>query len=158
MSNSPAGGSPADSVPELRCIFELFSESPAGAERNAMLEHHCGGDPHLQIRSGLLDAAETLTEDEPDPLSKAVNRLSPTVEALGLNRAEEEGAEKVELDSHDSAHGKDSEALPKVSFGPYDIDHELGVGGMGLVYLAQQTEPVERQVALKVIKPGMDSR
>lgn len=42
--------------------------------------------------------------------------------------------------------------------GPYRIISQLGEGGFGIVYLAEQTEPVKRQVALKVIKPGMDSR
>lgn len=41
--------------------------------------------------------------------------------------------------------------------GPYRIRAELGSGGMGAVYLAEQHEPVRRQVALKVIKAGMDS-
>ncbi len=41
--------------------------------------------------------------------------------------------------------------------GPYKIQTELGAGGMGAVYLAEQFEPVRRQVALKVIKAGMDS-
>jgi serine/threonine protein kinase len=41
--------------------------------------------------------------------------------------------------------------------GPYRIRAELGAGGMGAVYLAEQFEPVRRQVALKVIKAGMDS-
>lgn len=41
--------------------------------------------------------------------------------------------------------------------GPYRILRKLGEGGMGLVYLAEQLEPVKRHVALKVIKPGMDS-
>jgi non-specific serine/threonine protein kinase/serine/threonine-protein kinase len=41
--------------------------------------------------------------------------------------------------------------------GPYRIQAELGAGGMGAVYLAEQVEPVRRQVALKVIKAGMDS-
>jgi serine/threonine protein kinase len=40
----------------------------------------------------------------------------------------------------------------------YRLLRVLGEGGMGIVYLAQQTEPVKREVALKVIKPGMDSR
>jgi serine/threonine protein kinase/WD40 repeat protein len=43
-------------------------------------------------------------------------------------------------------------------FGRYKLLHVLGEGGMGIVYLAEQTEPVKREVALKVIKPGMDSR
>ena len=42
--------------------------------------------------------------------------------------------------------------------GPYKLIEELGEGGMGTVYMAQQTEPVKRLVALKVIKLGMDSR
>ncbi len=42
--------------------------------------------------------------------------------------------------------------------GPYQILRVLGEGGMGTVYLAQQTHPIRRQVALKVIKPGIDTR
>jgi eukaryotic-like serine/threonine-protein kinase len=42
--------------------------------------------------------------------------------------------------------------------GPYKLVEVIGEGGMGTVYLAEQTEPVRRQVALKVIKAGMDSR
>src|SRR5262245_33427016 len=43
------------------------------------------------------------------------------------------------------------------SFGPYRILRPLGEGGMGMVYLAAQDEPIRRHVALKVIKAGMDS-
>jgi eukaryotic-like serine/threonine-protein kinase len=42
--------------------------------------------------------------------------------------------------------------------GPFECLAILGVGGMGVVYLAQQREPIWRRVALKVIKKGMDSR
>jgi serine/threonine protein kinase len=41
--------------------------------------------------------------------------------------------------------------------GPYTVLSVLGEGGFGIVYLAEQKKPVRRQVALKVIKPGMDS-
>src|SRR5262245_21073623 len=42
--------------------------------------------------------------------------------------------------------------------GPYLLHEPIGEGGMGTVYRAEQTRPVRRTVALKVIKPGMDSR
>jgi serine/threonine protein kinase/Tfp pilus assembly protein PilF len=42
--------------------------------------------------------------------------------------------------------------------GSYKLLSVLGEGGMGIVYLAEQTEPVKRQVALKIVKPGMDSK
>jgi tetratricopeptide (TPR) repeat protein len=51
-----------------------------------------------------------------------------------------------------------SELLPGTMVGPYKLLQEIGEGGMGTVWMAQQTEPVKRLVALKVIKPGMDSR
>ena len=42
--------------------------------------------------------------------------------------------------------------------GPYKLLQQIGEGGMGVVYMAEQSEPVRRKVALKIIKPGMDSR
>ena len=51
-----------------------------------------------------------------------------------------------------------SGAAPGAEIGPYRLIRELGEGGMGVVYRAQQTEPIRREVALKIIKPGMDSK
>jgi serine/threonine protein kinase/WD40 repeat protein len=42
--------------------------------------------------------------------------------------------------------------------GPYKLMEQIGEGGMGLVFVAEQQQPVRRKVALKVIKPGMDTR
>ncbi|MFN0196631.1 MAG: protein kinase, partial [Planctomycetaceae bacterium] len=42
--------------------------------------------------------------------------------------------------------------------GRYKLLEQLGQGGMGVVYMAEQSQPVRRLVALKIIKPGMDSR
>jgi serine/threonine protein kinase/Flp pilus assembly protein TadD len=47
---------------------------------------------------------------------------------------------------------------PGGQIGRYKLLNVLGEGGMGIVYLAEQEEPIRRQVALKVIKPGMDSK
>src|SRR5262245_2227158 len=47
---------------------------------------------------------------------------------------------------------------PGARIGPYKLLEQIGEGGFGVVFLAEQLEPVRRQVALKVIKPGMDSK
>ena len=47
---------------------------------------------------------------------------------------------------------------PGGQIGHYKLLSVLGEGGMGIVYLAEQKHPIRRQVALKVIKPGMDSK
>jgi serine/threonine protein kinase len=47
---------------------------------------------------------------------------------------------------------------PGTQIGPYKLLEEIGEGGFGVVFMAEQQRPVERRVALKVIKPGMDTR
>ena len=47
---------------------------------------------------------------------------------------------------------------PGTQIGPYKLLEQIGEGGMGIVYMAAQKEPVRRKVALKIIKPGMDTR
>ncbi len=47
---------------------------------------------------------------------------------------------------------------PGTLIGPYKLMEQIGEGGMGLVFVAEQQQPVRRKVALKVIKPGMDTR
>lgn len=47
---------------------------------------------------------------------------------------------------------------PGTIIGPYKLLQQIGEGGMGVVYMAEQERPVRRRVALKIIKPGMDSR
>ena len=51
------------------------------------------------------------------------------------------------------------DSLPSGSMiGRYKLLEQIGEGGMGVVYVAEQTEPVRRRVAVKIIKPGMDSK
>jgi eukaryotic-like serine/threonine-protein kinase len=47
---------------------------------------------------------------------------------------------------------------PGTMIGRYKLLEQIGEGGFGVVYMAEQTEPVQRKVALKIIKPGMDTR
>jgi serine/threonine protein kinase len=47
---------------------------------------------------------------------------------------------------------------PGTVIGPYKLLQQIGEGGMGVVFMAEQTQPIQRTVALKIIKPGMDTR
>jgi WD40 repeat protein/serine/threonine protein kinase len=114
-------------------IFAAASSKAPGAERRAFLDEACGGDDDLRRRiERLLDA----------------DRLTSGILDRGLNARASPGAV---LDS------PVAEALDD-RIGPYRLLQLIGEGGMGAVYMAEQKEPVRRRVALKVIKPGMDSR
>src|SRR5262245_16430369 len=56
-----------------------------------------------------------------------------------------------------AAHFPAAGAVGSVVAGRYKLLQQIGEGGFGVVYLAEQEQPVRRQVALKVIKPGMDT-
>ena len=52
----------------------------------------------------------------------------------------------------------ESNEHPGTQIGPYKLLEQIGEGGMGSVYVAEQKEPMRRKVALKLIKPGMDTQ
>jgi serine/threonine protein kinase len=58
----------------------------------------------------------------------------------------------------DRQEGPSITERPGAIIGPYKLLKQIGEGGMGLVFVAEQQEPIKRRVALKIIKPGMDSR
>jgi len=70
------------------------------------------------------------------------------------------GLDEVESDKTVRSTASPDELMegPGTRIGHYKLVHSLGEGGMGIVYLAQQEHPIKRQVALKIIKPGMDSK
>ncbi|MHC4144607.1 MAG: protein kinase domain-containing protein, partial [Planctomycetota bacterium] len=61
-------------------------------------------------------------------------------------------------DATPTAHLKGGGVEPGSRIGPYKLLKVLGEGGFGMVYLAEQQHPIKRIVALKVIKPGMDTK
>jgi serine/threonine protein kinase/Flp pilus assembly protein TadD len=68
-------------------------------------------------------------------------------------------SENVFLDLADThSIGKIPDVSEGDQIGPYRLLQEIGEGGFGVVYMAQQQHPIERKVAIKIIKPGMDSR
>lgn len=71
----------------------------------------------------------------------------------------EHGRECIELLQQLRPSKDDAGAIrPGTKIGSYKLLQEIGEGGFGVVYMAEQQEPVQRKVALKVIKPGMDTR
>ena len=103
--------------------------------RTAFLDEQCGDDERLRKRidSMLRDQTEAAGFfDKPDGICDAVASVARTTDSLRAS----EGA----------------------MLGRYKLLQRIGEGGFGVVYMAEQEEPVRRQVALKVIKPGMDTR
>jgi serine/threonine protein kinase len=112
-----------------RSIFAAALDITDLAERAAFLDRACGQQPGLRRHiDELLEAQEKLGTFLARP------PLLPGTAAYGLAR---EG--------------------PGSNIGPYKLLQQIGEGGMGVVYLAEQEQPVRRQVALKIIKPGRDS-
>jgi serine/threonine protein kinase len=107
------------------------------AARAAFLDATCSGD--AQLRAGV-EALLQAHASEPDFLEQPAGSLSGTINASTwasvIGAAEAQGT----------------------VIGPYKLIEQIGEGGMGTVWMAQQTEPVKRVVALKLIKAGMDSR
>ena len=106
------------------------------AERAAYLDAACGGDADLHHRVEELLAAQP----------HARGFLEPPAD---LNRT---GAYESRT-SNPEPSGAVGDRV-----GPYTLMEVIGEGGMGTVWRAKQTEPVKRFVALKLIKPGMDSK
>jgi serine/threonine protein kinase/WD40 repeat protein/tetratricopeptide (TPR) repeat protein len=131
---------------EPRSLKELFltALAIAPAERAAWLERECGPDAELRRRVELMLAAHDTPQSLLDRLAPAAE---PPDEATGAFAA-------VGPERPSSAERETVGAV----IGPYKVVQEIGEGGMGKVYMVQQTEPVKRLVALKVIKPGMDSK
>jgi serine/threonine protein kinase/tetratricopeptide (TPR) repeat protein len=72
------------------------------------------------------------------------------------NRPEQPGPANVSAGPPTDSYRPLSDG-PGAKIGPYKLLQQIGEGGFGIVYLAEQDQPVHRRVALKVIKPGMDS-
>jgi serine/threonine protein kinase/tetratricopeptide (TPR) repeat protein len=124
-----------------RSLKELFlaalDVAPAG--RAAWLQRECAADAglgeHLRLMLAAHDAPQSLLDRPVGPPAASSPRevVSPKID-------------------QSMAEG------PGSVIGPYKLLEPIGEGGFGVVFLAEQSEPVRRRVALKLLKPGMDSR
>jgi eukaryotic-like serine/threonine-protein kinase len=118
-----------------RTIFHEALTKASPQERAAFIQQACGEDPSLRAQvEQLLEAhaqAEGFLESPPPELLDPDS--TATIHPPSLDR-------------------------PGDLIGPYKLLEQIGEGGMGVVFMAEQSRPVRRRVALKIIKPGLDTR
>ncbi len=121
---------PSEAHP-IESILAAAVEMKSEAARREFVERACGGDPELKRR------LEVLIENHFQAgsfLESPAAAPAATVEPpIVIERA---GS----------------------VIGPYKLLEQIGEGGFGVVFMAEQQQPVRRKVALKVLKPGMDTR
>src|ERR1051325_5652215 len=114
-------------------IFQIAANMPT-PERAAYLLTACEGQPALRARVERLLASH----DDDAFMQRSVDRTDSVALEADLARFKpEEGEDRI---------------------GHYKLLQKIGEGGFGTVWMAEQLEPVRRRVALKIIKPGMDSK
>jgi serine/threonine protein kinase/tetratricopeptide (TPR) repeat protein len=115
----------------IETILAAAVEIAAVAERQEFVNHACAGDRELQ------NQVEQLIENH----FRAGDFLECPAAALVATADE---ATVIEC--------------PGSFIGPYKLLEQIGEGGFGVVFMAEQQEPIRRKVALKILKPGMDSK
>src|SRR5262249_41473854 len=110
-------------------VFAEAQEIPDHRARAAFLDRACAGQPALRRSVESLLSAYAAGQFLEAP---ALDQLATGAETL-IER-------------------------PGTVIGPYKLREQIGEGGMGLVFVAEQTQPVRRKVALKLLKPGLDTR
>jgi serine/threonine protein kinase/tetratricopeptide (TPR) repeat protein len=119
------------SAPELKAIFGQALELDSPADRARYIAAACGADAGLRREvESLLKALEGAGSFLESPAA--------TFTVTGARAPIAEGAGTV--------------------IGPYKLLEPIGEGGFGVVFMAEQAKPVRRKVALKIIKPGMDTK
>jgi hypothetical protein len=128
--------------PNEESLFEAARNLPNATARNAFLDEACAGEPEMRARiEALLEAG---------------------------NEAEIFFKNAVPLDFSNAAKSGDSKGNSTsesplleglgTRIGRYKLLQKIGEGGGGVIYMAEQEEPVRRRVALKIIKLGMDTK
>jgi serine/threonine protein kinase/Tfp pilus assembly protein PilF len=116
--------------PHANELFLKALELASASERQQYLDGACGADADLRAE---VEALLQASAQAGNFLQGPAHALSATVDAPITER-------------------------PGTVIGPYKLLEQIGEGGFGVVFMAEQTQPVRRKVALKVLKPGMDTR
>jgi serine/threonine protein kinase/Flp pilus assembly protein TadD len=122
----------ATQLPSAKSIFDDAVEINSPAERQDYLDRACAGLPELRQKiEALLCAYEEAGSFLESPI------LAPALVATVDEPITEQ---------------------PGTVIGPYKLLEQIGEGGFGVVFMAEQQQPIHRTVALKILKPGMDTR
>jgi len=113
----------------------LAARDLPAAEREAFLERECGDDPELRA-----EITSLLPHDSSSPEILEDGALERDIQ--GVLDAVPDGVVPAEIPDH---------------IGPWEVVGVLGEGGMGIVYRAKQEKPIRREVALKLIRRGLDT-
>jgi tetratricopeptide (TPR) repeat protein len=120
-------------------IFNVARRIAAPQARGPYLQEACGDDSALRQR---IEALLAVYDQEQSFLqSPAAEAILPTLDAAAARTI-------ISQEFHATAG----------VIGPYRLLEQIGEGGFGIVFLAEQQEPIRRKVALKIVKPGMDSK
>jgi serine/threonine protein kinase/tetratricopeptide (TPR) repeat protein len=167
----------------VRILFLEASELSSAAERASYLDRECSTEPELRARveallavleragldlrsgtiglceptsPGAIEGTQTVAPETADTSGGSAPETRPPTElATAGQQPDGDRTRVLETPPADRPGGS---VAGQVIAGRYTLVDVLGEGGMGTVYRAEQTQPVKRQVALKLIKVGMDSR
>ncbi len=117
--------------PKANDLLSQALDCASAEDRGVFLDQACGADTELRARVEKMLAAQA------------------------------EAGSFLESPAADFATTTDHRPLaegPGTVIGPYKLLQQIGEGGMGVVFMAEQSQPLQRTVALKIIKPGMDTR
>ena len=154
----------------VQAVFLAAVDYQDPADRATILDRECATDVELRQRVEALLRAN----DEPDNFldQPVVGPARRSLSNFGGSNGHATGQAPHHLilgsilePEDECGRGSDVEAVdpltiaegPGHQIGPYKLLEKIGQGGMGNVYMAEQESPVRRRVALKIIKPGMDS-
>jgi Flp pilus assembly protein TadD/serine/threonine protein kinase len=127
---------------KTRALFVAALQKGDPAQWEAFLDEACDGD--AELRRHVLDLLDAHREagsflDQPAARCLLTGEHQPYADLS-------------------TAAVSVTEAVVGTAIGPYKLLQAIGEGGMGTVFMAEQTQPVQRKVALKLIKAGMDSK
>ncbi len=163
--------------PNEEILFNTARKIVSSDQRSAYLNEACGKDSELRQRvEKLLNAYAAESQFLEEPAAKPKGPIVPVVSGGNLAAtmdSQPAAADSAATSEHAPNPVVSLESLASqtatidfcrnaiagaVIAGRYTLQEKIGEGGMGEVWVAKQTQPVKRKVALKLIKTGMDSR